>query len=211
VTVVIAALVGYLIGSVPTALWLGKLWGVDLRQGGTGNPGANNARRLGGNTLALLVLIVEITKGLLAVVIGLMIAGQAGGLAAGLGAVTGNVFNVWLGFKGGKGLGISGGVILGLWPAAFPIVVLVIALASALTRSTGAGSIITIGVFLVLALIWDRFGLESPWGLEEPRLRVILAVGLGLLVGPKHWKDARGRISSLSPGRSTSPESPGRS
>jgi glycerol-3-phosphate acyltransferase PlsY len=211
VTVVIAPLVGYLIGSVPTALWLGKLWGVDLRRGGTGNPGANNARRLGGNTLALLVLIVEITKGLLAVVIGLMIAGQAGGLAAGLGAVTGNVFNVWLGFKGGKGLGISGGVILGLWPAAFPIVVLVIALASALTRSTGAGSIITIGVFLVLALIWDRFGLESPWGLEEPRLRVILAVGLGLLVGPKHWNDARGRSSSLSPGRSTSPESPGRS
>jgi glycerol-3-phosphate acyltransferase PlsY len=125
--------------------------------------------------------------------------------------VTGNVFNVWLGFKGGKGLGISGGVILGLWPAAFPIVVLVIALASALTRSTGMGSLITIGVFLILALIWDRFGLESPWGLDEPRLRVILAVGLGLLVGPKHWKDARGRISSLSPGRSTSPESPGRS
>jgi glycerol-3-phosphate acyltransferase PlsY len=211
VTVVIAPLVGYLIGSVPTALWLGKLWGVDLRQGGTGNPGANNARRLGGNTLALLVLIVEITKGLLAVVIGLMIAGQAGGLAAGLGAVTGNVFNVWLGFKGGKGLGISGGVILGLWPAAFPIVVVVIALASALTRSTGMGSLITIGVFLILALIWDRFGLESPWGLDEPRLRVILAVGLGLLVGPKHWKDARRRISSLSPGRSTSPESPGRS
>jgi glycerol-3-phosphate acyltransferase PlsY len=211
VTVVIAPLVGYLIGSVPTALWLGKLWGVDLRRGGTGNPGANNARRLGGNTLALLVLIVEITKGLLAVVIGLMIAGQAGGLAAGLGAVTGNVFNVWLGFKGGKGLGISGGVILGLWPAAFPIVVLVIALASALTRSTGMGSLITIGVFLILALIWDRFGLESPWGLDEPRLRVILAVGLGLLVGPKHWKDARRRISSLSPGRSTSPESPGRS
>jgi glycerol-3-phosphate acyltransferase PlsY len=210
-TVVLAALVGYLIGAVPTALWLGKLWGVDLRQGGTGNPGANNARRLGGNTLALLVLIVEITKGLLAVVIGFMIAGQAGGLAAGLGAVTGNVFNVWLGFKGGKGLGISGGVILGLWPAAFPIVVVVIALASALTRSTGMGSLITIGVFLILALIWDRFGLESPWGLDEPRLRVILAVGLGLLVGPKHWKDARRRISSLSPGRSTSPESPGRS
>jgi glycerol-3-phosphate acyltransferase PlsY len=211
VTVVIAPLVGYLIGSVPTALWLGKLWGVDLRRGGTGNPGANNARRLGGNTLALLVLIVEITKGLLAVVVGFMIAGQAGGLAAGLGAVTGNVFNVWLGFKGGKGLGISGGVILGLWPAAFPIVVVVIALASALTRSTGMGSLITIGVFLILALIWDRFGLESPWGLDEPRLRVILAVGLGLLVGPKHWKDARRRISSLSPGRSTSPESPGRS
>jgi glycerol-3-phosphate acyltransferase PlsY len=146
-TVVLAAAAGYLIGSVPTALWLARLWGVDLRRGGTGNPGANNARRLGGNTLALLVLIVEITKGVLAVVIGFEIADQVGGLAAGLGAVTGNVFNVWLGFKGGKGLGISGGVILGLWPAAFPIVVLVIALASALTRSTGMGSLITVGAF----------------------------------------------------------------
>jgi glycerol-3-phosphate acyltransferase PlsY len=209
--VVFAAAVGYLIGSVPTAIWLGRLWGVDLRQGGTGNPGANNARRLGGNTLAMLVLIVEITKGLLAVVVGLVIADQAGGLAAGLGAVAGNVFNVWLGFKGGKGLGISGGVILGLWPAAFPIVVVVLVIASALTRSSGMGSLITIGVFLVLALVWDRFGVESPWGLDEPWLRVTLAVGLGLLVGPKHWKDAQRRFSALSPGRSSSPESPGRS
>jgi glycerol-3-phosphate acyltransferase PlsY len=207
-TVVLAAAAGYLIGSVPTALWLARLWGVDLRRGGTGNPGANNARRLGGNTLALLVLIVEITKGVLAVVIGFEIADQVGGLAAGLGAVTGNVFNVWLGFKGGKGLGISGGVILGLWPAAFPIVVLVIALASALTRSTGMGSLITVGAFLVLALTWDRFGLENPWGLDEPGLRVMLAVGLGLLVGPKHWKDAQRRLSAPSRGRSTSPGSP---
>jgi glycerol-3-phosphate acyltransferase PlsY len=208
-TVLAAAAIGYLIGSLPTAIWLGKLWGVDLRRDGTGNPGANNARRLGGYTLALLVLIVEITKGLLAVVVGLVIADQAGGLAAGLSAVAGNVFNVWLGFHGGKGLGISGGVILGLWPAAFPIVVLVLVLASALTRSTGLGSLITVGVFLALALVWDRFGIESPWGLNEPWLRVLLAVGLGLLVGPKHWKDARRRFSALSLRRSTSPGSPG--
>jgi glycerol-3-phosphate acyltransferase PlsY len=198
--VAVAAAVGYLIGSLPTAIWLGKLWGVDLRTGGTGNPGANNARRLGGYTLALLVLIVEITKGLLAVVMGLVIADQAGGLAAGLGAVAGNVFNVWLGFKGGKGLGISGGVILGLWPAAFPIVVLVLIVASALTRSTGMGSLITIAALLTLALAWERFGVESPWGLDEQWLRVALAVGLGSLVGPKHWKDARRRFSALSPG-----------
>jgi glycerol-3-phosphate acyltransferase PlsY len=210
-TVVFAAAAGYLIGSAPTAIWLARLWGIDLRKGGTGNPGANNARRLGGNTLALLVLIVEITKGLLAVVVGLVVADQAGGLAAGLSAVAGNVFNVWLGFKGGKGLGISGGVILGLWPGAFPIVVLTIALASAVTRSTGMGSLITIGVFLVLALVWDRFGVESPWGLDEQWLRVLLAIGLALLVGPKHWMDAQRRFSALSPRRSSSPESPGRS
>ena len=67
----LAAITGYLIGSVPTAVWLGKLWGVDLRRGGTGNPGANNARRLGGLPLAFLVLVVEMAKGMTAVAAGL--------------------------------------------------------------------------------------------------------------------------------------------
>jgi acyl phosphate:glycerol-3-phosphate acyltransferase len=195
-----AAVAGYLIGSIPTAVWLGKLWGVDLRRDGSGNPGANNARRLGGYTLALLVLIVEIGKGLLAVVVGLMIGDEAGGLAAGLAAVAGNVFNVWLGFQGGKGLGISGGVILGLWPAAFPIVVIVLAVASALTRSTGAGSLVTVVVLLGLALAWDRFGIDARWGLDDSSLLLLLMIGLGMIVGPRHWRDARRRFSAPSPG-----------
>jgi glycerol-3-phosphate acyltransferase PlsY len=195
-----AAVAGYLIGSIPTAVWLGKLWGVDLRRDGSGNPGANNARRLGGYTLALLVLIVEIGKGLLAVVVGLMIGDEAGGLAAGLAAVAGNVFNVWLGFQGGKGLGISGGVILGLWPAAFPIVVIVLAVASALTRSTGVGSLVTVVVLLVLALAWDGFGIDARWGLDDSSLLLLLMIGLGMIVGPRHWRDARRRFSAPSPG-----------
>ena len=195
-----AAVAGYLIGSVPTAVWLARLWGVDLRRGGSGNPGANNARRLGGNTLALLVLIVEMAKGLLAAVLGLIMAGKAGGLAAGLAAVAGNVLNPWLGFKGGKGLGISGGVILGLWPAAFPVVVITIAVASALTRSTGAGSLITVVVIIGLAMVWDRFGIEAAWGLDEASLRIALIAGIGVLIGPRHWRDARRRFSAPSPG-----------
>jgi glycerol-3-phosphate acyltransferase PlsY len=200
VIITAAAIAGYLIGSLPTALWLGRLWGVDLRRDGSGNPGANNARRLGGYTLGLLVLLVEIGKGLLAVVIGLLIGDQAGGLAAGLAAVAGNVFNVWLGFKGGKGLGISGGVILGLWPAAFPIVVIVIAVASALTRSTGVGSLVTVVVLLLLALVWDRLGIDADWGLDDRSLLVLLMIGLGMIVGPRHWSDARRRFSAPSPG-----------
>jgi glycerol-3-phosphate acyltransferase PlsY len=183
-----AAVAGYLIGSLPTAIWLGRLWGVDLRRDGSGNPGANNARRLGGYTLALLVLIVEIGKGLLAVVVGLMIGDEAGGLAAGLG------------LQGGKGLGISGGVILGLWPAAFPIVVIVIAVASALTKSTGAGSLVSVAVLLILALVWDRFAIDARWGLDDSSLLVLLMIGLGMIVGPRHWQDARRRFSAPSPG-----------
>jgi acyl phosphate:glycerol-3-phosphate acyltransferase len=197
--ILVGALLGYVIGSVPTAVWLGRVWGVDLLRDGSGNPGANNARRLGGLTLAVLVLIIEIAKGLLAVVVGLMIGGEAAGLAAGLGAVAGNVYNVWHGFKGGKGLGISGGVILGLWPAAFPFVVMTLVFASALTRSTGIGSLVTLGAVLVGAFAWESTGLENPWGIANPALLVVLVIGIGLIIGPRHWRDARNRLRSPVP------------
>jgi glycerol-3-phosphate acyltransferase PlsY len=202
-TILLAALAGYAIGSVPTAVWLGRLWRVDLLQDGSGNPGANNARRLGGHTLAILILIIEVAKGLTAVVVGLAIGGEAaimGGeaasLAAGLGAVAGNVYNVWHEFKGGKGLGVSGGVVLGLWPAAFPFIVLTLVFACVLTRSTGIGTLVTLGAVLVGAFAWESTGLENPWGLADPVLLVLLVIGIGLIIGPRHWRDARNRLRS---------------
>ena len=202
-TILLAALAGYAIGSVPTAVWLGRLWRVDLLQDGSGNPGANNARRLGGHTLAILILIIEVAKGLTAVVVGLAIGGEAaimGGeaasLAAGLGAVAGNVYNVWHEFKGGKGVGISGGVVLGLWPAAFPFIVLTIVFTCVLTRSTGIGTLVTLVAVLVGAFAWESTGLENPWGLADPVLLVLLVIGIGLIIGPRHWRDARNRLRS---------------
>ena len=195
-TILLAALAGYGIGSVPTAVWLGRLWGVELLRDGSGNPGANNARRLGGHTLAILVLIIEVAKGLTAVVVGLAIGGEAAGLAAGLGAVAGNVYNFWQQFKGGKGLGISGGVVLGLWPAAFPFVVLTLVFACVLTRSTGIGTLVTLGAVLVGAFAWESTGLDNPWGLADPVLLVLLVIGIGLIIGPRHWRDARNRLRS---------------
>jgi glycerol-3-phosphate acyltransferase PlsY len=192
----LSAVTGYLIGSVPTAQWLGRLWGVDLRRGGTGNPGANNARRLGGLPLAILVLMVEMGKGLGAVVAGFAMADEVGGVFAGLGAVIGNVYNLWYRFQGGKGLGITGGVLIGLWPAAFLVVVVTIILASALTRSTGIGSLVTLGFLLVAALVWEITGLENPWGVGDYRLLPLLALGLSPIIAPRHWRDARARLRS---------------
>ncbi len=195
-TILLAALAGYVIGSLPTAVWLGRLWGVELLRDGSGNPGSNNARSLGGHTLATLVLIIEVAKGLTAVAVGLAIGGEAAGLAAGLGAVAGNVYNVWHQFKGGKGLGISGGVVLGLWPAAFPFVVLTLVFACVLTRSTGIGTLVTLGAVLVGAFAWESTGLDNLWGLADPVLLVLLVIGIGLIIGPRHWRDARNRLRS---------------
>jgi glycerol-3-phosphate acyltransferase PlsY len=192
----LAAGLGYLIGSVPTSVWLGRLWGVDLRSSGSGNPGANNARKVAGYPLALLVLAVEMAKGLVAVALGLAIGDEAGAVAAGLGAITGNVYNVWFRFGGGKGLGITAGVLIGMWPFAFPIAAGVIVVASWLTGSSGLGALITMVALLVTALVWERAGWENAWGVDDPRLLLIAAIGILLILVWKHSRDALDKIRS---------------
>ena len=81
----LAVLAGYAIGSIPTAAPIARLWGIDLRQQGSGNPGTKNALGTGGPLLAAAVLIVEAVKGYLAVWLGYSIAGDGGAIAAGMG------------------------------------------------------------------------------------------------------------------------------
>lgn len=186
-----AYVVGYAIGSVPTAAWIARWRGVDLRQGGSGNPGANNARQLGGIVLAAAVLIVEMGKGLAAVAAGAALAGDAGAIAAGLGAVAGNVYNVWYRFQGGKGLGMAAGVILAVWPAALPILVVTIGLGALATRSSGMASLIALGVAVVSSIIWWLAEWPNAWGLPVAYLPVA-AVVISVTISPRHFYDARG-------------------
>jgi len=76
----------------------------------------------------------------------------------------------------------------------FPLVVVTIALASALTRSTGIGTLVTQGFLIVAALTWE--GVGNPWGVSDPSLLLPLVVGLCLVISPRHWRDARRRLSS---------------
>ena len=139
-----AGIVGYLIGSFPTAEWLGKRAAVDLRREGSTNPGANNALRLAGPRLAAAVLTTEMAKGVIAVVAGAALAGDIGAVVAGVGAVTGNVFNSYYGFRGGKGLGISAGVLAAIWPTVLVPVLAVLVITVLITRSSGTATIVTL-------------------------------------------------------------------
>jgi hypothetical protein len=71
--------------------------------------------------------------------------------------------------------------------------------ASALTRSTGIGSLVTLGAVLVGAFAWESTGLENSWGIANPALLVVLVIGIGLIIGPRHWRDARNRLRSPVP------------
>lgn len=115
---ILAALLGYLLGSIPFGLVLTRLAGLgDIRTIGSGNIGATNVLRTGNKPLALATLLLDSGKGALAALLALWAAGPDAALLAAGGAMLGHTFPVWLGFKGGKGVATALGVLLAVaWP-----------------------------------------------------------------------------------------------
>src|SRR5476649_1660502 len=116
----LAAVFGYLLGSIPFGLLVTRLAGLqDIREIGSGNIGATNVLRTGRKGLAAATLICDMLKGTLAVLIAGYFGGPDAAMLAALGAFLGHLFPVWLNFKGGKGVAVYIGVLIGLfWPAA---------------------------------------------------------------------------------------------
>jgi glycerol-3-phosphate acyltransferase PlsY len=112
-----AALLGYLLGSIPFGLLLTKLGGAgDIRDIGSGNIGATNVLRTGRKGLAALTLLLDLLKGLAAVLIARQLFPGFEVFAA-VSAFFGHLYPVWLGFKGGKGVATYAGILFGLnWP-----------------------------------------------------------------------------------------------
>ena len=158
-----AALMGYLLGSIPTA-WLLVRWksGTDIRRAGSGNVGTLNSYEVTGSGLVgVAVLVVDLLKGVLAVALAERFAGWGTGPAAAAGAVAGHAFPVWLGFQGGRGLATGAGAMLLLsWPliAAWGVVW---AAAKALLRDVNAANAAATA-FLLLAVALLPDGLLRP-------------------------------------------------
>jgi glycerol-3-phosphate acyltransferase PlsY len=115
-----ALAIGYLLGSIPFGLLLSYAFGEgDVRKIGSGSIGATNVLRTGNKTAAALTLLFDAAKGAASVLIARAFFGPDAALFAALGAFLGHLFPVWLGFKGGKGVAVSLGILLALfWPAA---------------------------------------------------------------------------------------------
>ncbi len=110
------ALIGYACGSIPFGLLLTQAAGLgDVRQIGSGNIGATNVLRTGNKTIAALTLLCDGLKGFIPVWFCGTYAFPEAALAAGGGAIAGHLFPIWLGFKGGKGVATSMGVLFGLY------------------------------------------------------------------------------------------------
>src|SRR5271165_6942050 len=112
----------YLLGSIPFGLLLGKLFGAaDIRKAGSGNIGATNVARVAGPLAGVLTLLLDAAKGALAVLLAARLTNDSAlwMMIAGLCALVGHCFPIWLGFRGGKGVATAAGVFLVLCPLAF--------------------------------------------------------------------------------------------
>jgi len=113
------AVLGYLIGSIPFALVLARQRGLDLRKVGSGNLGAANVFRASGATAGVLVAVLDIGKGAVSVLVAEQLSdGPAWPAVAGLAAIVGHVYPIWLRFRGGKGVATACGVFAVLTPLA---------------------------------------------------------------------------------------------
>src|SRR5437763_7203968 len=116
---ILAAIIGYLLGSIPFGLLLTRLAGYgDIRDIGSGSIGATNVLRTGAKSIAAATLALDLLKGTGAVLIGWE-WGEAAALAAAAAVIVGHMFPVWLGFLGGKGVATALGVVIVIaWPVA---------------------------------------------------------------------------------------------
>jgi len=151
---VLALLVGYLFGSVPFGVILTRAAGTqDLRSIGSGSIGATNVLRTGRKGLAAATLLGDALKGTLAVIIAGYFGGPDAAMLAALGAFLGHLFPVWLKFRGGKGVAVYIGVLIGLfWPAA--IVFCVIWLTTAIVTRYSSLSALVASVVTPIFLWW---------------------------------------------------------
>lgn len=175
----LALFLSYLAGSIPFGLICGRIAGIDVRVGGSGNIGATNVNRLAGKKLGALTLFADIMKGFLPPVAAtaLMSDTMAPWLpaACGLAAFLGHLFPVWLGFKGGKGVATALGVFFFVSPVATAVCLAVFVIVVACFRYVSLGSILSSAAMPLIL-----------FALQAPKEQLYLATAIALFVWLKH-------------------------
>jgi acyl phosphate:glycerol-3-phosphate acyltransferase len=176
VSTVIVLIAGYLLGSIPFAYLLARRHrGIDLRVSGSGNVGAANLLRTTTKKIGVSAMVLDMGKGIASVIVARQIdPGATGPTVAGIAAVLGHIYPVWLGFRGGKGVATTCGVFAVLAPVATAIAsvffivtvwstryvslgsVVASALLGPLAYLTGAPGITVIGAVIVAGIVIER-------------------------------------------------------
>lgn len=162
--IIFPLILAYLLGSIPSALWIGKIfYKTDIRTKGSGNLGATNTFRTLGAKAGIAVTVMDILKGTAATMIPLFIATDIHPLVFGVLAVIGHMFPVFAKFKGGKAVATSGGILLGYqWPL-FLVAVAVLLIALKITKMVSLSSIILAVVAVIYTVIYTFYSQDYPF------------------------------------------------
>jgi glycerol-3-phosphate acyltransferase PlsY len=187
---ILGVAVAYLVGNLNPAILMGRLYGIDIRQSGSGNPGSTNTLRTLGGKAGAAVLVIDILKGYFTVVVAMRLAGVPYSMLCGLAVVIGHMFPALHGFRGGKGVAATLGVLMamnlgfaivlvgmfGLATLLFRIVSVSVlcAIALAVPLSASFGNIYPLWIVIICALIVikHRANIVRIIKKEEPKLSI---------------------------------------
>lgn len=155
VTFVLVIVLAYFLGNISPSTLLARAAGLDIKKEGSGNAGTTNALRVLGKKAALITLVIDIGKGFVAVQIGYLLSSPLAAMLCALAAFIGHVWPVVFKFKGGKGVAVAFGALLGVnWQLALTALAVVIVVV-ALTRMVSLGSITAAASFPVAAYFME--------------------------------------------------------
>ncbi|APC48523.1 glycerol-3-phosphate 1-O-acyltransferase PlsY [Virgibacillus halodenitrificans] len=157
---ILFAIIAYLLGSIPSALVVGKLgYNIDIRQHGSGNLGATNTFRVLGMKAGIIVTLSDILKGTAATLLPLLADADVYRLIIGLFAVLGHTYPIFARFKGGKAVATSAGIILGINPLLFAIMIATFLITLYISKYVSLSSMITGIVTIIVSSLFKDIGL----------------------------------------------------
>lgn len=182
-TILILLLLAYLIGSIPSGLWIGKLfYNIDIREHGSGNLGGTNTFRTLGKKAGLVVTLMDILKGTAATLLGLLPffdSANVHPLVLGIIAVIGHIYPIFAGFKGGKAVATSGGILLGYnWPI-FVILVLGFFIILKMTKMVSLTSMCLAVIAIIYSIVY-YFTVKEDWPL------IVIVILLAIFIFYRH-------------------------
>ena len=184
--IVLAALVGYLLGTFPSADLVTRIatrGELDIRAVGSGNPGTLNAMKSIGTVWGIVVLVLDVLKGIAAGVIGRELAGTDGAYVAAAASIAGHIFPVWTGFRGGKGVATSAGACIAVFPLYFPLDAAVAYLTAVRSQRATIGTQVGCVGWVVAAVLWTVFDWPNLWGpAPGPGLVAFSVVGASMIL-----------------------------
>ncbi|RIK08328.1 MAG: acyl-phosphate glycerol 3-phosphate acyltransferase [Acidobacteria bacterium] len=174
--------VGYLLGTIPSAVWVARSYGLDIYEVGSGNPGASNIYRALGKKAAALVFLMDALKGVIPAALGRWALGGtiALGLVGGAAAVAGHSWPVFRRFRGGRGVATGAGVLLVCYPVLTLILLGVFALIVAVAKKPSIGSLAAIAGVVVGMIV-----------IAPPRSELLLVIALVVLVLVRHAENIK--------------------